>query len=373
MRPFGPSASPPTGRHGGTSSERRVEASSERVQVTSETSSRPFSSCAQVCGLHTALYFSVLTGDAALAPVLSRGRGLARGAAAPAARPSAQGLELDHRRPRAAGPWWQSELSALWRGGGKPGARRQGQPGGTRLAQDDRAVDRSHRSRHRGRDRTCPAECLVLACPRAHMLAQPGSTAPISPPRPSSLPRLTPSPAGVTVLRCERHEEVADHVLACEQRAAEDGAASAAQLMPDEVDDVTEGVHAHLGEVWGADKHHVRPRERPVRSPKPRWLRKRAPAPLSCAQIAFLLATKPLAALARVRNEEDWHALLYETKVCPHHTGPRSLPTPSHAARAAARALSTQSCSTLRSTGCSETGHSSERARRVRGRGFGPW
>lgn len=37
---------------------------------------------------------------------------------------------------------------------------------------------------------------------------------------------------------------------------------------------------------------------------------------LSRAQIAFLLATKPLAALARVRNEEDWHALLYETKVC---------------------------------------------------------
>jgi len=213
-------------------------------------------------------------------------------------------------------------------------------------------------------------------CSRARVptcCAQPGSTAPISPPRPSSLPRWTPSPAGVTVLRCERHEEVADHVLACEQRAAEDGAASAAQLMPDEVDDVTEGVHAHLGEVWGADKHHVRPRERPVRSPKPRWLRKRAPAPLSCAQIAFLLATKPLAALARVRNEEDWHALLYETKVCPHHTGPRSLPTPSHAARASARALSTQSCSTLRSTGCSETGHSSERARRVRGRGFGPW
>ena len=28
------------------------------------------------------------------------------------------------------------------------------------------------------------------------------------------------------------------------------------------------------------------------------------------------MATKPLAALARVRNEEDWHALLYETKVC---------------------------------------------------------
>lgn len=102
----------------------------------------------------------------------------------------------------------------------------------------------------------------------------------------SALALQNACPAGVNVLRCERHEEVADHVLACEQRAAEDGAASAAQLMPDEVEDVTEGVNAHLGEVWGADKHHI----------------------------AFLLATKTLAALARVRNEEDWHALLYETE-----------------------------------------------------------
>ena len=77
--------------------------------------------------------------------------------------------------------------------------------------------------------------------------------------RPSSLPGWTPSPAGVTVLRCERHEDVADHVLACEQRAAEDGAATAAQLMPDEVEDAMEGVNAYLGDVWGADKHHVRP------------------------------------------------------------------------------------------------------------------
>ena len=40
-----------------------------------------------------------------------------------------------------------------------------------------------------------------------------------------------------------------------------------------------------------------------------------------------------------------------------------------------ARALSTQSCSTLRSTGCSETAHSSDRARQVChcARGLGPW
>ena len=88
---------------------------------------------------------------------------------------------------------------------------------------------------------------------RAHVLRPSCST------HPALLPPWLDSPAGVNVLRCERHEEVADHVLACEQRAAEDGAASAAQLMPDEVEDVTEGVNAHLGEVWGADKHHVRP------------------------------------------------------------------------------------------------------------------
>ena len=37
-------------------------------------------------------------------------------------------------------------------------------------------------------------------------------------------------------------------------------------------------------------------------------------APPAIAQVDFLLATKPLSALARVRNEADWDALLYETQ-----------------------------------------------------------
>ena len=85
--------------------------------------------------------------------------------------------------------------------------------------------------------------------------------------------RWASSPAGVTVLRCERDEEVAEHVLACEQRAAEDGAASAAQLTPEEVEDVIEGVHSHLAGVWGAEKHHVRLRERLLRCPQRLLLR----------------------------------------------------------------------------------------------------
>ena len=35
-------------------------------------------------------------------------------------------------------------------------------------------------------------------------------------------------------------------------------------------------------------------------------------------QIAFLLATKSLSALARVRNDENWVELLHETEACHH-------------------------------------------------------
>ena len=102
----------------------------------------------------------------------------------------------------------------------------------------------------------------------------------------ASLALQNACPQGVSVLRCERHEEAAEHILACEQRAATEGAATAAQLTPGEVEEVIDGVHTHLAEVWGVKKH----------------------------DIEFLLATKPLSALARVRNQDDWEALLRETE-----------------------------------------------------------
>ena len=209
--------------------------------------------------------------------------------------------------------------------------------------------------------RMCPCACESCA-PLARLT------------RPSSLPGWTPSPAGVTVLRCERHEEVADHVLACEQRAAEDGAATAAQLMPDEVEDAMEGVNAYLGDVWGADKHHVRPhacREKPKAAVKTTT---GARTSVACADRIPLGNQAAGCAGPSAERRGLACAALRDQGVCRHSTGPRSLPDeapPLHAQDtitrgahpASARALSTKSCSTLRSIGCSETGHSSERAR----------
>ena len=211
--------------------------------------------------------------------------------------------------------------------------------------------------------RMCPCACASCA-PLARLI------------RPSSLPGWTPSPAGVTVLRCERHEEVADHVLACEQRAAEDGAATAAQLMPDEVEDAMEGVNAYLGDVWGADKHHVRPhacREKPKAAVKTTT---GARTSVACADRIPLGNQAAGCAGPSAERRGLACAALRDQGVCRHSTGPRSLPDeapPLHAQDtitrgahpASARALSTKSCSTLRSIGCSETGHSSERARGI--------
>ena len=159
--------------------------------------------------------------------------------------------------------------------------------------------------------RMCPCACASCA-PLARLI------------RPSSLPGWTPSPAGVTVLRCERHEEVADHVLACEQRAAEDGAATAAQLMPDEVEDAMEGVNAYLGDVWGADKHHVRPhacREKPKAAVKTAT---GARTSVACADRIPLGNQAAGCAGPSAERRGLACAALRDQGVCRHSTGPRS-------------------------------------------------
>lgn len=98
-------------------------------------------------------------------------------------------------------------------------------------------------------------------------------------------------PAGVTVLRCERPEEAAEHILACEQRAIEDGGASTGPMTNQEELEIVDGVSVHLAELWGVDKHEV----------------------------DFMLATVPLTQLARVRNEIDWEQLLAETNGLVNH------------------------------------------------------
>ena len=161
--------------------------------------------------------------------------------------------------------------------------------------------------------RMCPCACASCA-PLARLI------------RPSSLPGWTPSPAGVTVLRCERHEEVADHVLACEQRAAEDGAATAAQLMPDEVEDAMEGVNAYLGDVWGADKHHVRPHachEKPKAAVKTAT---GARTSVACADRIPLGNQAAGCAGPSAERRGLACAALRDQGVCRHSTGPRSLP-----------------------------------------------
>lgn len=119
-------------------------------------------------------------------------------------------------------------------------------------------------------------------------------------------PRL-PSPAGVTVLHCERHEQAAEFVLACAQCNEGEGAAAAAQLSEGEMQEVVEGVAAHLAVLWGVEKHAVRmcaPLAAPV---------SHGHSCGSAAQVDFLLANMPLSKLARVRTHEDWQHLMQET------------------------------------------------------------
>jgi hypothetical protein len=116
-----------------------------------------------------------------------------------------------------------------------------------------------------------------------------------------------PSPPGVSVLRCERREEAAEHILACEQRATEEGAASAAQLTQGEIDEVIDGVHTHLAEVWGVEKHDVRP----AACMCTRRLRRRSAAPLprraavcpSCHRAGGFPARDQASVCARPRAE----------------------------------------------------------------------
>ena len=95
-------------------------------------------------------------------------------------------------------------------------------------------------------------------------------------------------PVGVSALWCESHEQACEHMLACAQRvaaASEPGAASAAEEIERAQHVAAERSSAFLAALWGVE----------------------------CHPVDFLLATRPLASLARITSEDDWQRLLQET------------------------------------------------------------
>ena len=97
------------------------------------------------------------------------------------------------------------------------------------------------------------------------------------------MPFETPDcPTGVSVLWCEDHAQACEWMLECVKKATDQRVAPPAEKLQGAKHAATERVSSLLSQLWGVNDAHA---------------------------VDFLLAARPLAALARTTDERDWEHL----------------------------------------------------------------